>query len=383
MNPRTQAPPGYYVWEVEGQPVTIHLHLEVVDRLGPEIMRGFGAVPKRGAEVGGLLLGAIEQEAAEDGVRTVVRIEDFEPVACDYKRGPSFVLTEEDGALFEEACARWQPDGSQPAYAVGYYRSHTRDGMSLSPEDLDLLERYFPAPENVALLVKPFATKVSIAGFFVRNAGAFPELTPLEFPLRRRELTGESPPERRPLGERGHRTLSQPAPSYDRRRAARPRTPSAGPLPESAAAEEFDLETMPEDALAGGRRRIRGGWVWIPLSFVFLLLGVLLGFQSALTMGNKAASSTAVDFSLGLAVTRSGDNLTVKWNRNAPAIQMAQKGVLEIEDGGYAKPVDLDHAHLEGGSVIYRNSGDTVRLRMTVNLSGRSSVTETAEWRGP
>jgi hypothetical protein len=159
MDTSTQGTAGYYVWEVAGQPIAIHLHLEVVDRLGPEIMRGFGAVPKRGAEVGGVLLGTIEHIENQ----TIVRIEDFEPVACDYKRGPSFLLTEQDGEAFEDACARWQPQGSEPAYAVGYYRSHTRDGMSLSPEDLELLGRYFQDPEHVALLVKPFATKVSMA----------------------------------------------------------------------------------------------------------------------------------------------------------------------------------------------------------------------------
>src|SRR5712691_10584664 len=99
MDSTTQGASGYYVWEVEGQPVTIHMHLEVVDRLGPEIMRGFGAVPKRGAEVGGLLLGAIER-STEQHQQTIVRIEDFEPVACDYKRGPSHLLTEEDGTAF-------------------------------------------------------------------------------------------------------------------------------------------------------------------------------------------------------------------------------------------------------------------------------------------
>jgi len=126
MDTRTQGTSDYYVWEVEGQPVEIHLHLDVVDRLAPEIMRGFGAVPKRGAEVGGVLLGTIEP-----GDRTIVRIEDFEPVACDYKRGPSYLLTEDDSEAFEDVCARWQPEESEQTYAVGYYRSHTRDGLTL------------------------------------------------------------------------------------------------------------------------------------------------------------------------------------------------------------------------------------------------------------
>ncbi|HLW77683.1 MAG TPA: hypothetical protein VKS01_11875, partial [Bryobacteraceae bacterium] len=60
MGAPTQDTSGYYVWKAEGAPVEIHLHLDVLDRLAAEVMRGFGAVPKRGAEVGGVLIGTID-----------------------------------------------------------------------------------------------------------------------------------------------------------------------------------------------------------------------------------------------------------------------------------------------------------------------------------
>src|SRR5690242_5734875 len=114
MEPATQGVP-YYVWEIPGQSVVVHVRIEVVDRIGADIMRGFGAVPKRGAEVGGVLVGTIEP-----GKVSIVRIEDFEAVPCSYTRGPSYLLTEEERAQFDEVCQRLKP--------VGYYRSHTRDG---------------------------------------------------------------------------------------------------------------------------------------------------------------------------------------------------------------------------------------------------------------
>jgi hypothetical protein len=80
-------------------------------------------------------------------------------------------------------------------------------------------------------------------------------------------------------------------------------------------------------------------------------------------------------------VARTGENLTVRWNRDAPAVRAAQKGVLEIEDGKYSKPVELDPAHLQGGSLIYRHSSGHVRFRLIVSLNARSSVTETLDWR--
>ena len=59
MEPETQAVPGYFVWQVPGQPVAVHLSIDVVDRMGADILRGFGLVPKRGAEVGGILIGTV------------------------------------------------------------------------------------------------------------------------------------------------------------------------------------------------------------------------------------------------------------------------------------------------------------------------------------
>lgn len=373
----------YYVWTVAGKPVVVHLHLEVVDRMLSEVMRGFGAVPKRGAEIGGVLIGTIER-----GDTTVVKIEDFEPVECGYKRGPSYLFERDDRAAFEDAMRRWQPDSTRPAYAVGMFRSHTRDGMSLAAEDIALMDEFFPSPAHVALLIKPYGTKVSVAGFFFREDGAFQTATPLEFPFRRRELTGEAEPPRRSMIERrprvrevrpiGRRAPAQPAeleeelgePQYEE-------PPSAGPA---------YAVTLPS------RSRLRSA-TWIPLSFVFFVFGVALGLMITLT--RAPGRNEAADFSLGLSVAKAEDtpvvdggapketgfNLSVKWDGQAAAVRAARRGVLEIEDGKYTKSVDLDGPQLRNGNIIYRNSSSTVRFRLTVYPQTRISVTETAEWK--
>lgn len=363
MDPSTQAVPGYYVWELPGKPVVVHLHLSVVDRLSAEVMRGFGLVPKRGAEVGGVLLGTFEQ-----GEQTIVRVENFEPVACDYKRGPSYLFTADDGASFDDACVRTQPDSTRPTYAVGYFRSHTREGLSLAPEDIGLMEQYFPSPSHIALLIKPFATKANIASFFFREDGLFQSTAPLEFPFRRRELTGEEAPPRRSMLERVPRRSH---PRNDVTEAVEEEVPDNPP-------------TAPSPAYAytsPSKSRARTGWVWIPLSFVFLLLGMALGLLISLSVGPKP-NGGAGDYSLGLTVTKEGANLSVKWNRDAAAIKVAQKGVLEIDDGGYTKPVDLDAAQLRNGSILFTNSSGTVRFRLIVYPQARVSVIETMEWKG-
>jgi hypothetical protein len=358
MQPNAQEVPGYFVWEAPGKSLAIHLNLNVVDRLGAEVARGFGLVPKRGAEVGGVLLGSVQI-----GEKTIVRIEGFAPVACEYRRGPSYLLGEDEQTAFAAAAG-----GSEPGYApVGYYRSHTRDGeMSLGAEDLELMGRLFPEPHHVALLVRPFATKVSVAGFFVRgDDGAFPAATPREFPFRRRELTGEEAPPRRSLEEH----------------PVRVRAPQAEPEDPPAALHEAGPVYPATPVDVAPARKPRGGWVWLPLSFIFLVLGVALGFQAALTFAPELRTrADAEAFRLNLTAGRNGDSLTVRWDRDSPAVRAALRGVLEIEDGDASQPVQLDPAHLREGSVIYQNTSPVVRFRLVLYMGANSTVNETVEW---
>jgi hypothetical protein len=121
--------------------------------------------------------------------------------------------------------------------------------------------------------------------------------------------------------------------------------------------------------------------VWLPLIFLFLLLGGALGYELALTVGARAAAISVQDLSLSLSVKKSGDNLRVSWSRVSPAVRYAQRGLLEIDDGGYTRPVALDAAQLQNGSLIYRSVSDSVRFRMTVFPQARVSVVETLEWK--
>ena len=91
-------------------------------------------------------------------------------------------------------------------------------------------------------------------------------------------------------------------------------------------------------------------------------------------------SQGAKAFQLNLSAGRNGDSLTVRWDREAPAIKAAERGVLEIEDGETTRPLPLDQAHLREGSVIYQNSSPMVRFRLVVYMSSKATVNETVEW---
>jgi hypothetical protein len=116
--------------------------------------------------------------------------------------------------------------------------------------------------------------------------------------------------------------------------------------------------------------------VWLVASFLFLLLGVLLGYEASRLNAPQRAS----DFALSLAVERTGGNLTVRWNPDAKAVLSASNAVLEIEDGSETKRVELDRANLSSGTFVYATASDKVRFRLVVSLGSGLSVTETLGW---
>src|ERR1035441_6904852 len=86
-SPAPETPSGHYVWEPAGEDYAVRLYSEIIDRLNYEVIRGFGALPKRGAEVGGVLMGS-----AERGTKLIVKVEDFQTIACEHLSAASQTL---------------------------------------------------------------------------------------------------------------------------------------------------------------------------------------------------------------------------------------------------------------------------------------------------
>ncbi|MEO8026294.1 MAG: hypothetical protein ABI823_07460 [Bryobacteraceae bacterium] len=392
MSARTQGTPtDCFVWEVPDKPIAVHLSFDVVDRILPDVIRGFAAVPKRGAEVGGILLG----RTSKDGDTTIVHIEDCELVPCEYKHGPSYLLSEGDLEAFDEAFAKWESAASGIG-PVGFYRSHTREGLSPEPEDLDLCAAFFPNPHQVFLLIKPHATRPSTAGFFFYESGRFQEKSYLQFPFRRRELSGQGPEPRRPLGERMPERMAEqalrrvPAPeapalaASSETKAEAVATPPA-PVAVRSRVPEYQPYRPSEFAVPGfaaAQQKSRFRWLWIPLSFIFLLIGLVLGFQTAMSFAGRPGTIAGVEsFSLGLGVQKPDENLRVQWDRTAPAIKFSQRGVLNIRDGESFKVVDLDTPQLQTGSIVYHNTTDVVTFRLDVYPRDATTVSESYVWK--
>ena len=105
------------VWTQGSRTFAIQLGPGVIERLGTESWAAFKAVPRRGLEIGGILLG---RAVSEDDITTFL-IEGSQPVGSEHRsQGPSYVLSESDFAGFQEELKK------NGAASIGTYRSHTR-----------------------------------------------------------------------------------------------------------------------------------------------------------------------------------------------------------------------------------------------------------------
>ena len=132
---------------------------------------------------------------------------------CGYSLGPLYLLTDEEKAGLQATIARVKNLGDGLTVA-GFFRSNTRRDLVLDEEDLALASELFSDPNNVLLLVRPFAMKPSAGGFFIWENGQIQgESSYLQFPFKRGELVksfaqyivdapakaAEAPPAREPL----------------------------------------------------------------------------------------------------------------------------------------------------------------------------------------
>jgi periplasmic protein TonB len=222
-----------YLWEVPQKPVSVRIPFSLIDRLERDAVESFRSLTSRGSEIGGLLVGEVSP-----GSPLVVSIADYDLIACDYSRGPLYRLSDADMGRFEQAIQQRLASGRGIA---GFFRSHTRKGISLDADDLTFFQARFRDPHHIALLVRPFATKASTAGIFIwENGKVNGDASCLEFPFRSSELgTGQTtePAAAKPAAPAPAPPPTKPAPRAQivpiasRREISIPAVPVAEPAP--------------------------------------------------------------------------------------------------------------------------------------------------------
>ncbi|HWQ54795.1 MAG TPA: energy transducer TonB [Bryobacteraceae bacterium] len=320
----------YYVWQPAGYAVQVVIRPQAAERMRREARYRDSARP--GGEAGGLLLGSIDREGSGS-----VTVEDVEPLAWSYMMPP------QDRVELEAALKAL--DAGPRRSVIGYFRTHSREGLFLNAGDLSLIKACFPDPANVFLLLKsipgePLASRL----FFWHNGVTRSAVAERECPFGRPVLEPARIPEPR-------RRL--PVPPEPEREEARPR----------------------------GR-----GTLWAVGAATVITAGLLL-FPSRWYTPQPDAQDTAAPAAparlIGLEVEKRSNDLVIKWDRGAPAVLTATRAILHIEDGLYRRASLLDPDQLRTGSLYYSPASGEIRLRLEVYDPAGTQVVESVQVLSP
>src|ERR1700680_1514261 len=84
-------------WTQRSRKFAIYVHPDVLSRLGMEARVAFKRGPRRGLEIGGILLGRVDTRDEA----TAFWIEGFESIESEHRSGPSYIPSQRDFALLQ------------------------------------------------------------------------------------------------------------------------------------------------------------------------------------------------------------------------------------------------------------------------------------------
>lgn len=405
---------------------------DLIQQLRAYVFEGFHIVPKRGAEMGGLLLGRILSTEP-----LALEVTGFEPVTCEYRYGPSYILSDADRARLSLALGRFNaPSRTGPsssiATVIGYFRSCTGRDLALDAADQQLMRNFFPDSSQIVLSIHPSSPMECEAWFFHRHDGVLPRLPahpPQPFgvyqpPTRLERPQPEVQHTAQPALAEGLASLQQavaPPPEPDPPPRDEPITkvrqveePDAGG-DTSTDHRPFDgsFDSLEARRLVERRRSLRGGrrfddvpyepeeeeeqpssppepqWtlseaplraspypLWQLVLVLLLLLGIAgFGYQW------WDAQQRARWARLGLDAVPGPSGVEVTWDRQSPALLGASRGVLDIIDASASKPgvtrqMELDAQALSQGRLYYPSAGGDVLFRLHLYSSGLAGAVE-------
>ncbi|MEQ1948224.1 MAG: hypothetical protein ABL995_13605 [Bryobacteraceae bacterium] len=349
-------------WQPEGSPVAVEYSMVAIEEIRQAVTEGFQKFSRGGIEVGGILYGTYE-----NGVTRVFAVRE---ISCEHALGPSFQLSENDKHVLLENLERDKEDERLTGFLpVGWFCSHTRGEINLTPTDIELYAEMFPEPWQVAMVLKPGRMNAIRAGFFVREADGtvFAEKSYQEFNLPdRAPAAPRERGERRPLSYENlpvPRALQQVGNGYE--------APADAPLSYDAPAfGQYDTsvpQPYPE------RRKSRQ-WMWVA--------AVVIAVAGAAPFGLRYFAPQMNREPIGLNVLERDGQLQVQWSHTSRTVLDASSGVLEFVDGSDSRKVPLSSADLAKGSFTYaRKSGD-VQVRLEVRDARGSSNQEASHFLG-
>jgi hypothetical protein len=354
----TAAPPESitrdgFRWKPAEPGPEVLLRWSVMSGIEAEVMEGFKALPRRGAEIGGALLG-------HRGPHGEFLIDSWQPIPIEHRSGPSYILSDADLSAWGEFVARARA-GAQ--HFIGVYRSQTRPGLSVTPDDCRIVEKFLPREDGVLLIVKPLSITESVATFYFCDGGAI-----VDAAAESREF------------EFGGKAIPAGA-------LVEPPVGRLGPIPpESAPRENRSTEQSPSSRLSAsgvwpiswqGFSWQRWASVLLPVSAIAAgaALGLYAHYRGGGPAENPVPSAIAAPSPLSgldLRAERTPEGMRLTWNANSPVLAGATEGVLLIDDSGSRAQQRLSPEELRAGSFVWRpSSGQTEFEVRVIAASGR------------
>jgi hypothetical protein len=328
-------PRRFYIWNAPDESFSIHLSLEVVQKMTRDLLHAAIESPPR--DISGVLLGRSLQAQHPTTI-----VEDF--VSASGQAINQESLTGDDDAVpgMVWKLVRGVEEGR---HIVGFFRSQ-RDGR-LVPNDLDLTNasRLLGEPDNVLLLIRLLQSGESEAAFFYWE-GAKTQYhyhdAPFSFDATQLRAAGLS-------------DWKYPDPD----------------LPERA--------SLPQGTVA--RVSIEPS-LWLRLVPTFALFGLvtagiqLLWLSRPAEATQAAAITTGDASSLGLKVTVQPQQLEIRWNQHSAEIVAAKKAMLRVTEGDVSEKVPVDNQELRDGYVVYTPKTNDVHIRFEVSGIDGKTTTE-------
>jgi hypothetical protein len=407
--------PQILQWSAPEFPYRVTIPTPVMNEARILAVEAFYSVPRGGVEIGGVWFGTRGSDT--------LQIQAHRPIRCQYSTGPSFTLSVNDqlglSGLLEAAHSDPELDGMAP---LGWYHSHTRSEIFLSPADLQLYNEFFPERWQIAMVLKPANLQPTRGGFFFRDrSGAIKadapaqefRLEPPTFGLTPLDSTGNNGAaapvvtEPSPASARVAASVAASVPELATARLAKSQPPpQAAPTPvaerpsvdlmevlapdpperlsvaaavakeaafakppSSAAEPEVKAEPPEPSAVEiprflfepKARTRRRTGWIW-GLAALILLCGA--GGGAVMKWG---VLSRPMD--LGLETYDINGSFLIRWDRDSRLFRGATRVTLEIQDGGEKTPIELTAPEIERGGYGYMRRTGQVSVHMVVQGS--------------
>ena len=328
-------------WSAAEVPWTIEYPPDLIEQIRAYACDGLLRLSHAGRDVGGVIFGTHGPEA--------IRILAWRPITCEYSNGDTLQLSHRDrlGLAVEFETARSNPE-LKDLRPVGWFVSHPRGAVAMTPEDLETFANFFPESWQVTLVIRPGELGVAGAGFFARekDGSVRAEASYKYFVL---------------------------APAHARAAGARPAAPAApvrNRMPElpPIALDAPEFETDPP---LPSRER----WLWaIPILLALGIAGWLL-YQR-----QTPAPTTHLAFHVA---SSDGRTVQLEWNANSPAIGRARHGEIDVADGSKTEQVELTSDQLRSGKMSYAAQTGDVSFDMSVYPADSGPIHDSTRFIGP